>query len=232
MRTSRLGSFVSVTFLLTACTPYPLVQRIAAAHPGCVFHADSTRTRTVALSLDDGPDRETTPRILDLLRRYDSRATFFLISSHIPGNDSLVLRMLRDGHEIGNHMSRNEASIFLSPSEFESSLLVTDRALRKFTTPRWMRPGSGWYNERMISTIRRHNYRCALGSVYPFDPQIPVASYSVRVILRQVRPGSIIILHDGGYKGRNTVRVLARLLPELARRGYNVVTLSGLLPPP
>ncbi len=129
-------------------------------------------------------------------------------------------------------MSRNEASIFLSPSAFESSLLVADSALRRFATPRWMRPGSGWYNERMISTIRKHNYRCALGSVYPFDPQIPVASYSVRVILRQVRPGSIIILHDGGYKGRNTVKVLARLLPELARRGYNVVTLSGLLPPP
>lgn len=217
--------------LFTACTPFPLVQHIAAAHPGCVFHADSTQTRTVALTLDDGPDGETTPRILDLLRKYDSHATFFLISSRIPGNDSLVIRMLQEGNEIGNHMSRNEMSILLSPSAFESSLLTADTALKKFTTPRWMRPGSGWYDARMISTARRHGYECALGSVYPFDPQIPVASHSVRVILGQVRPGSIIILHDGGYKGRNTVQVLSRLLPELARRGYNVVTLSSVLPP-
>jgi len=223
------GSLAALGLLLTACTPFPLVQRVAASHSGCAFYVNTSK-KVVALTLDDGPDRKTTPLILDLLKRHKSRATFFLISSRIPGNDSLVLRTVHEGHEIGNHMSRDQSSISLSRRQFERSLLEADSALRRFARPRWMRPGSGWYNREMISTLQRHNYRCALGSVYPFDPLIPVASYSTRAILRQVRPGAIIILHDHGKRGRNTVKVLSQILPELARRGYSVVTLSELLP--
>lgn len=227
--TASAGSLAALGLLLTACTPFPLVQRIAASRPGCVFYANTSR-KMVALTVDDGPDKKTTPLILDLLQRHKSRATFFLISSRVPGNDSLVLRTLREGHEIGNHMSRDQSSISLSRRQFERSLLEADSVLRRFARPRWMRPGSGWYDREMISTLQRHNYRCALGSVYPFDPLIPVADYSTRAILRQVRPGAIIILHDGGYRGRNTAKVLSRILPELVRRGYKVVTLSEMLP--
>lgn len=221
-------SFAALTLLLTACMPFPLTRGVAASHPECVFYANTSK-KIVALTVDDGPDRVTTPSILDLLRKHKSRATFFLISSRVAGNDSLVMRALSEGQEIGNHMSRNEASIRLSSAEFERSLLEADTILRRFTSPRWLRPGSGWYNANMIATMQRHDYRCALGSVYSFDPQLPVTRYVVGTILRHVRPGSIIVLHDGGYKGRNTIRVLSRLLPELARRGFSVVTLSELM---
>ncbi len=228
---SSAGGVAAVALLLSACTPFSLTSRIAASHPECVFYA-STSSRVVALTVDDGPDSSTTPQILNLLRRHSAHATFFMISSRAAGNDSLIRRTLREGNEIGNHMSRNEASIRLSPREFERSLIEADTVLRKFATLRWLRPGSGWFNDSMIATMQRHRYRCALGSVYPFDPQLPFARYSLRTILGHVRPGSIIVLHDGGYKGRNTIRVLTRLLPELARRGYSVVTLSQLMSAP
>jgi peptidoglycan/xylan/chitin deacetylase (PgdA/CDA1 family) len=80
----------------------------------------------------------------------------------------------------------------------------------------------------MLRVFAQHEYRCALGSVYPFDPQLPFARYGASVVLREVRPGAVIILHDGGYKGRNTEKVLRRILPELTRRGYRIVTLSEL----
>ncbi|HVF39391.1 MAG TPA: chitin deacetylase family protein [Gemmatimonadaceae bacterium] len=218
----------AVVLLLSACTPFPLVKRYAASHPECLFYANATR-KVAALTIDDGPDNQTTSRILDLLKKHESRATFFLISSNVRGNDSLVTRTLREGHEIANHMSRNEASLSLSPKQYEQSLLEADTVLRGFGPLRWTRPGSGRYNARMISIMRRHGYSCALGSVYPFDPQIPISGYSVRAILHQVRPGAIIILHDGGYKGRNTIKTLTRVLPELKRKGYKVVTLSELV---
>jgi len=217
-----------LTILSTACTPFPLTRRIAAAHPECLFYVN-TSAKQIALTIDDGPDERTTPLVLDLLREHDSRATFFMISDRVSGNDSLVVRTLRERHEIGNHMSRNEASVSLAPTEYERSLLAADTVLRKYTSPKWTRPGSGFYNARMIATMRKHNYRCALGSVYPFDPQIPIATYASATILREVRQGAVIILHDGGYKGRNTVKVLARILPELRRRGYSIVTLSELV---
>jgi peptidoglycan/xylan/chitin deacetylase (PgdA/CDA1 family) len=165
---------------------------------------------------------------LRVLAANNARATFFLISGNLPGNDTLVARLVREGHEIGNHFSKNEASIALSPRDFVSSFLTADSALREFAPVRWVRPGSGHYNKRMIRTFRSHGYRCALGSVYPFDPQIPWPAYSRWMIQRQIRPGAIIILHDGTYKGRNTIKTLEHLLPELTRRGYKVTTLSEL----
>jgi peptidoglycan/xylan/chitin deacetylase (PgdA/CDA1 family) len=211
----------------SACMPAWLVNEVAAGNPGCLYNVPRD-DKTIALTLDDGPDSTTTPELLRILATNNARATFFLISSHLAGNDTLVARLVREGHEIGNHFSENEASIALSPPAFVRSFLTADSALKKFAPVRWVRPGSGRYNERMVRTFRLHGYRCALGSIYPFDPQIPWPEYSTWMIRRQVRPGAIVILHDGGYKGRNTIKTLRTLLPELTRRGYRIVTLSEL----
>ena len=216
-----------VLFLTLGCTPHWLVNRIAESHPGCLYEL-APREKLVALTIDDGPDAVTTPRLLRLLKEHNARATFFLISDRVTGNDSLASALVREGHEIGNHFSRNEASVRLSPTAFERSFLEADSVLRQFGPVRWVRPGSGFFNSRMLRVFQQHEYRCALGSVYAFDPQLPFSWYGASVMLRQVRSGSVIILHDGGYKGRNTEKVLRRMLPELARRGYRVVTLSTL----
>jgi peptidoglycan-N-acetylglucosamine deacetylase len=211
----------------SSCMPASLVNWVAAGNPGCLYNVDRD-DKTVALTLDDGPDATTTPELLRILADNNARATFFLISSNIPGNDTLVARLVREGHEIGNHFSEDEASIALPPPAFVGSFLAADSVLNRFAPIRWVRPGSGRYNKRMVRTFREHGYRCALGSVYPFDPQIPWPAYSTWMIRRHVRPGAIIILHDGGYKGRNTIKTLRKLLPELRQRGYRIVTLSEL----
>ena len=212
---------------ISACIPSWVVNSIAAGNPGCLYSV-SRSDKTVALTVDDGPDSTTTPELLRILDENNARATFFLISSNVRGNDTLVERLVREGHEIGNHFSENEASISLSPRDFERSFLTADSVLERFAPVRWVRPGSGHYNNRMVRTFRKHGYRCAIGSVYPFDPQIPIPEFASWSILRNVRPGSVIILHDGGYKGRNTSTTLRKVLPELTRRGYRVVTLSEI----
>ena len=211
----------------SGCMPAWIVNGVAAGNPGCLYNVDRD-DKTVALTLDDGPDSTTTPELLRILARNNARATFFLISGNMPGNDTLVAQLVREGHEIGNHFSENEASIALPPRAFLSSFLTADSVLKKFAPIRWVRPGSGRYNKRTVHTFKEHGYRCALGSVYPFDPQIPWPAYSRWMIRRHIRPGAIIILHDGGYKGRNTIKTLGTLLPELTRRGYRIVTLSEL----
>lgn len=216
-----------IALATSSCLPDALVRGIAAGNPGCLYSVSRT-DKTVALTLDDGPDSTTTPELLEILAENDARATFFLISGNVRGNDTLVARLVREGHEIGNHFSENEASISLSPRAFERSLLTADSVLRRFAPVRWVRPGSGHYNRRMLRTFRKYGYRCALGSVYPFDPQIRFPAFSHWMISRNVRPGSIIILHDGTYKGRNTGTTLRKVLPELTRRGYRLVTLSEL----
>ena len=228
----RLVLTVVIGLVVAGCMPAWVIDGVAAGNPGCLYNVPRPPgDKTVALTLDDGPDSATTPELLHILASNNARATFFLISGNVPGNDALVARLVRDGHEIGNHFSRDEASISLSPPEFVHSFLTADSVLKKFAAVRWVRPGSGRYNRRMVRTFRDHGYRCALGSVYPFDPQIPLPRFSRWMISHHVRPGAIIILHDGGYKGRHTIKTLSTLLPDLRQRGYRIVTLSELTAP-
>jgi peptidoglycan/xylan/chitin deacetylase (PgdA/CDA1 family) len=140
----------------------------------------------------------------------------------------VVRSILAGGHELGNHLMHDRPSIRLGADSFARDLRRTGEVLAGFAPVRWARPGSGWYSQTMIATMERAGYRCALGSVYPLDAAIPSAGFAARYVLRNVRPGSIVVLHDGGARGRRSARVLARVLPELGRRGYRVVSLGEL----
>jgi peptidoglycan/xylan/chitin deacetylase (PgdA/CDA1 family) len=234
MRRARTVGFVVVGGLLVAAgavlgtAPSWLIERLARWYPGCLYQVP-TQARLVGLTIDDGPDPASTPLILNELRRHDARATFFLITDRLQGQEALVGRLMAEGHELGNHFTQDRPSIRLSPRAFEADLLRAHRALAPWGRPLWARPGSGWYSQVMIGVMQRHGYRCALGSVYPFDATIPSGAWAKRYILRNARPGAIVVLHDGGSRGRRTARVLAEVLPELRRRGYRVVSLSELV---
>ena len=227
-------SLVVATLLLVTgvavvwTAPDWLLPWLARHFPGCLYQV-STRQKVLALTIDDGPDQKSTPRILDQLRRHGARATFFIITDHIPGQWSLMGRVVREGHQLGNHFTRDRASAWLSLRQFEADLVTAHRALSPWSHPVWARPGSGWYTEDMIRVLRQHQYRCALGSVYPLDAAIPSVTWATQYILRHLRPGAIVILHDGGNRGLRTAEVLGKVLPELKRRGYRVVTLSELM---
>ncbi len=175
-----------------------------------------------------GKQSALTPAILDALAAHGARATFFLLGGRVASNEAIVRRIVAEGHELGNHLMTDAPSIRLPAEAFERQLLRTHELLAPFGPVRWFRPGSGWFNRRMLAQLRRHGYRCALGSAYAYDTHVRSAWYVSRHILRHARPGSVIILHDGGESRRQTVAVLGRVLPELGRRGYRVVTLSEL----
>ena len=195
-----------------------------------VLYSVETDEKVVALTIDDGPDACGSPRILNVLDEYDAHATFFLITDHIPGNEIFVERMLAEGHELGNHLTADEPSIALKNGEFERELLKADEVLTQYVDDvRWVRPGSGWYNEEMLVTMKKHDYQCALGNVYPYDPQISIYWFSAYYVLGNIKPGSVIVLHDYNRRGGRTTKALEIILPKLAEQGYKVVTLSELV---
>ena len=209
--------------------PRWLVPHLAERFPGCLY-AVETGAPAVALTIDDGPDPSTTPDLLRALRDHGAHATFFLISGKVARGDSTVAAMIAAGHEIGNHLTRDQSSINLAPAAFDSSIVAAGRTLSRFGPVRWARPGGGRYNRRMVATMQRRGYQCVLGSIYPYDAEIPSSRFSSAFVLAHARPGAIIVLHDGGARGRRTSAALRRLLPELRRRGLRVVTLSELTP--
>ncbi len=208
--------------------PEWLFSRLRQRSPE-VLYSVNTLQKVVALTIDDGPDEKTTGKILDVLRDHSAQATFFLISERVPGNEVLVQRMVAEGHEIGNHMTADEPSINLPISQFEQDLGAAGEVLSEFGDLQWMRPGSGWYNDAMLDVIEKQEYRCALGSVYPYDPQVGSAWFSTHYVLWKIKPGDIIVLHDHQARGSRTAKALQTILPELDRRGYQVVTLSELI---
>jgi peptidoglycan/xylan/chitin deacetylase (PgdA/CDA1 family) len=207
--------------------PRWLVPRIAARSPRCLY-AVAIRERAVALTLDDGPDAAHTPQILRLLRAHGARATFFFIAGHVPGHEAVVATTVAQGHELGNHLMRDAPSIWLPPDAFSAAVREAGAVLARFGPVRWLRPGSAWYTSAMLAAVEREGYRCALGSVYPYDAHLPLPGIATAYILANARPGAIIVLHEGGGRGRRTVEVLRQVLPALRARGYRVVTLTEL----
>jgi peptidoglycan-N-acetylglucosamine deacetylase len=227
-----IGLAATLTILTGALWTAPrwLVPLIAARSPRCLY-AVTTREKVVALTIDDGPDPAHTPALLRVLQDHDARATFFLISGNVPGAEAIVRDVVARGHELGNHLTREEPSIRLASPAFVQSTREAGSMLSRFGPVRWLRPGSGWYNDTMLDAIENEGYRCALGSVYPYDGRGMPARIAAAYILANTRPGAVIILHEGKGRGPRTVAVLESVLPALRARGYRVVTLSELFRP-
>lgn len=222
---------ISLVILLVSTVlwlqPRWLLNLVPWVAPGAVYFFETDRS-VIALTIDDGPEAETTAHILETLAQHGAKATFFLISNKVQGNEFLVSRLVREGHEIGNHLTEERRSIFLSPEAFERSLREADRVLSKFADVTWLRPGGGFYTAQMIQTARRYRYHVALGSIFPYDTHVASPWFAAQQIVWNARPGAIIILHDGNARGKRAAKTLGQILPRLKRKGYQVVTLSTL----
>jgi peptidoglycan/xylan/chitin deacetylase (PgdA/CDA1 family) len=210
--------------------PFAALGWVRRASPDVVFSVD-TEERVVALTIDDGPS-DATGEILQVLDQYDARATFFLIGKHVVNAPETVRTLVSAGHEIGHHMMSNEPSIRLPVEKFRSQFDELDGILSEFDTVQWFRPGSGWFNQRMIRDVSSRGYRLVLGSIYSFDAQLPFPNFHSWFVLRNVAPGSIVVLHDGPNRGRRTATALRRILPALRQQGYRVVPVGELLSAP
>jgi peptidoglycan/xylan/chitin deacetylase (PgdA/CDA1 family) len=223
---THLQGLVSVV-VAALIRPAPVVRWLSWHFPDVLFQQPNAGP-LVALTFDDSPHATSTPRILDVLAAHDARATFFMIGEQVAGNEEVVRRLVAEGHELGNHMMSDAPSARLSAAEFERQLLQTHQVLAPFGPVRWFRPGHAWFNRRMLEQIRRHRYRCAMASAFAFEFLPVLAPYAAQHIMLNVRPGGVIILHDGPADVERTAAVLQRILPALRRRGYRVVTLSEL----
>jgi peptidoglycan/xylan/chitin deacetylase (PgdA/CDA1 family) len=151
----------------------------------------------------------------------------------VEGREDTLRKIIRAGHELGNHAMRDEPSRSLSVDVLERQLYeVKDKLVEAYKGEgrilpnNYFRPGSGLFNYGMRDYLGNRGFRIVLGSVYPHDPQIPYPSINARHILGMAHPGAIIICHD---RRRWTAPMLRIVLPELRRRGYKVVTITDLI---
>ena len=211
--------------------PVFLINRLQAHSPSVLFHIQTTR-KIVALTIDDAPSEYTSP-ILEILKANDARATFFAIGGQIPGRQALLEDILNQGSELGNHAMHDEPSINLPSSTLGAEIQVVDAMISAAYTStnierhnKFFRPGSGIFSQRLLDITSGLGYRTILGSIYPHDPFIPYWRVNAWHILSRLRSGAVIICHD---RRSWTVPMLRKVVPEMKRRGYEVVTVTELL---
>ena len=217
--------------------PLWLLPALEKLTPGIVYRV-RTRLPLVALSFDDGPHPFFTPWVLDILQRYDAKATFFLIGDRAARHPEVVAAIRAAGHEIGNHYSSNVSTLGHSDAAFLRNLEQTEAALgllhakpadRLAEKPLLFRPPGGVARPRQIQLARARGYTCVLGCAYPHDPMHPPVGYMRWLVEKNLVPGAIVILHDGISNPSRSLQALPHILEAARRKGLRFVSISELM---
>lgn len=193
-----------------------------------LYRGDGT-LRAIALSFDDGPSATHTPRVLDILNELGVPATFFCIGKNIAGNEALVQRIAREGHLLGNHSFTHSVWFDLFPAgKIAAELQQTDRALESLLgrRPAYFRPPFGVINPLVRDAVQQTGHRVVGWNIRSYDTVIGDNQTLMRRLMRRLRPGAIVLLHDHGKK---TVEVLPDFIRAVRAQGYAIVPLDQLI---
>lgn len=196
-----------------------------------VYHRVSTEEKVIALTFDDGPHPLYTEKILNLLEKYDAKATFFVIGENLELYKDTVKRAVAAGHEIGNHTYTHPHLSALSEEELFREIEQNERLIEAMTEKptSLFRPPEGYCGRAVRSLIKERGYRAILWDVDTRDWAGVPAQEIIKTVQETVYPGSILLFHDYGGKQSATLTALSSLLPWLQAKGYRFVTVSELL---
>lgn len=210
---------------------------IPPAHP-TLFRQDAVEEDRVAITFDDGPDPEWTPRILDILKQRGVKAAFFIVGQEAERNPDLVRRIVAEGHEIGNHSFTHPNLAELPPSMIRLQLNATERLIESLTgrSTNLFRPP---YNadshpsklEELlpISIAQSLGYMTVLENIDPKDWEKPSADELLARVQTAQDQGNIILLHDGGGDRSATIEALPAIIDYLRERGDRITGIGELL---
>ncbi len=213
--------------------PTPYVVQRAGAVP-----------KKIALTFDDGPDADWTPKILDILEREHVPATFFVIGENALQHPQLLRRIVADGSEIGNHTYTHPNLALSNDRTVNLELNTTQRLVQAYTGRSMTLFRAPYFGDAEPTTAdelgpaliaQQHGYTVVGLHVDPNDWQRPGTDEIVRQVLQQVddqtpdRSTNVVLLHDGGGNREQTIEALPQIIAGLRARGYSFVTASGLV---
>jgi peptidoglycan/xylan/chitin deacetylase (PgdA/CDA1 family) len=202
---------------------------------GPVVSHGPTQSDRVYLTFDDGPNPGATARILDILGEHEARATFFLVGRHAEMFPELARRVARAGHDLGNHTYDHRKLHFLSRNAIRRELVDAHDAIAEATDvePALFRAPHGYRNPYVALEARRLGYTTFGWKGSVFDTARPGPAEIRRRVSKLLKPGAIILLHDGdGYDPQGdrsqTAAALPAILHDIRERGLVPGKLSEL----
>ncbi len=238
MSVPRLLLSCSIALVTAHCLraePTPVSQgaekngRNAPGESNITFNSVHVAGPYIAMTFDDGPSATLTPKLLDLLAAHHIKATFFVIGENVAEHPEIVERAAREGHEIANHSWSHPNFGKMSDEGVRRQLSRTDDAIKNATgvRPTLLRPPYGSITARQKRWIHdEFGYQIILWDVDPYDWKRPGPSVVCNRILKETRPGSIVLSHDI-HSG--TIEAMPSTFDQLQAKGFKFVTVSELI---
>jgi peptidoglycan/xylan/chitin deacetylase (PgdA/CDA1 family)/glycosyltransferase involved in cell wall biosynthesis len=236
--TKTIGASATQGAGVSRATPLAGARPVLEAAGGRLHSSQPPPGRRVALTFDDGPSPEWTPRIARILRRAHVPATFFLIGTQVARHPAIVRSLHRDGFELGNHTFTHADLSTLPGWAASEQVSLTESALAGVVgiRPRLLRPPYSATpgaitprQERALAGVaHRGGYVVALADYDARDWSAPGVASIVAAATPPGRAGGIVLMHDGGGNRSETVRALPRLIARIRDRGFRFATVSDL----
>jgi len=231
----KLLLLIGLLMLLAGCRPAvePFKQ---TADPGEIIYFAPNTKKMVALTFDDGPNGSATEQILDSLKKYNVKASFFLVGANAERYPQIAKRIMAEGHLIGNHTYRHSRFDLITPPEIEQDVAKGAFSIENITghKPAWLRPPYGINGAGLEAACRRQGCAIAGWSLDANDWNPHPVEDLVDAIADQATAGDIILLHDGFETSINpdrqaTVAAVPLIVEKLQKAGFIFVTLADLL---
>ena len=199
---------------------------------GTILWHGNRQIPEIALTFDDGPNSKATPRILDILKENDVKATFFVLGKFIEKNKDILKRESEEGHLIGNHTFTHANGKITDIAKINRELVKTDKLITQYTgkSVNSFRPPFGFENWRFLTEAEFLDDTIVLWSLDVGDWNDHKAAKDIASkVLKLAKNGSIILLHDGGASREAVIDSLPVIIKGLKKKGYNFVTIDEMI---
>lgn len=229
LRLAALAALVALPFLLAGPLAGPAREVISPLVGIPIRHGPDV-PGLIALTFDDGPDPQNTPFMLEVLDRYQAKATFFVVGEWVDKHPDLVRDAAARGHQIASHSYTHRNIAGKSGDQVRQELQQTEDAVFRAAgvRPNCFRPPYGTLNSRMLQVLAAKEYAVVLWSLDSLDWKLGSAAQIASLVVREAKPGDIVLMHDGGGPRPRTIKALDTILRQLSAAGFRFVTLDEL----
>jgi len=227
---TAMGAFLcAATALAVGGTTVSKAVSAAAEPRDIPIYSVETEEKKVAISFDAAWGNEQTGELLDILDRYDVKATFFLVGQWVDNYPESVKEIAEKGHDVENHSDTHAHMPELSLENMREEIVSCNEKIKAITgkCPTLFRPPYGDYNNDVVASVKNEDMYCIQWDVDSLDWKDLSATEITNRITSKITCGSIVLLHNGA---KNTPQALPSIIEGIRSQGYELVPISELIP--
>ena len=189
-----------------------------------------TKSKDIYLTFDDGPTPEITNWVLDNLKRFNAKATFFCIGKNVEQHPNIFQQIVKDGHSIGNHTQNHVKGWKMATKSYLSEVVLCEKVFKgeNFKSEKLFRPPYGQITPKQIKKLQELGYKIVMWNVLSIDWDNSLTEETcLKNIMNHTGSGSIIVLHDSVKASKNMTYVLPKVLEYFTKKGFTFKRIPG-----